>query len=136
MSSPSRGSPANYRHPSEGPRRCSSVAVAIITAPLQTSVLWTSSPSGLSLSHRALLCQARPLTSHLSPGGDNWFALSSGEEGRSRSQSVCKGSFGQKEKKHLVCLEHVQQCFYCKSVFSLPRLVFPLSSLFTVPYSI
>lgn len=45
---PSRGSPANYRHPSEGPRRCSSVAVAIITAPLQTSVLWTASPSGPS----------------------------------------------------------------------------------------
>lgn len=58
MSSPSQGSPGNYQHPSEGPRSCSSVAVAIITPLLQTSVLWTRSPSGLSLSHHAFLCQA------------------------------------------------------------------------------
>lgn len=101
MSSSSQGSTANYRHPSEGPRRSSSVATAIITAPLQTSVLWTASPSGLRLSHRALLCQPRPLTSHLSLLGDNWFAQSSREEARSQRRSVCTGSFGQWEESKL-----------------------------------
>lgn len=58
VSSPSQGSLGNYQHPSKGRCSCSSVALAIITLLLLTSVLWTRSPSGLSLSHHAFLCQA------------------------------------------------------------------------------
>lgn len=58
VSSPSQGSLGNYQHPSKGRRSCSSVAVAIITLPPLTSVPWARSPSGLSLSHHAFLCQA------------------------------------------------------------------------------
>lgn len=120
MSSLSRGSPANYRHPSEGPRRCSSVAVAIITAPLQTSVLWTASPSGLSLSHRALLCQARPLTSHLSPAGDNWFARSSREEAEDNQYA----------KGHLANEKNQSVSNTCGSVFYSKSFSFFKSCLF------
>lgn len=58
VSSPSQGSLGNYQHPSEGRCSCSLVAVVIITLPLLTSVPWERSPSGLSLSHHAFLCQA------------------------------------------------------------------------------
>lgn len=58
VSSPSHESLGNYQHPSEGRCSCSLVAVAIITLLLLTSVLWTRSWSGLSLSHHAFLCQA------------------------------------------------------------------------------
>lgn len=62
VSSPSQGSLGNYRHPSKGRCSRSLAAVAIITPPLLTSVHWTRSPSGLSLSRHAFLCQAWPLT--------------------------------------------------------------------------
>ena len=58
VSSPSQGSLGNYQHPSKGRCSCSSVAGAIITLPPLTSVPWARSPSGLSLSHHASLCQA------------------------------------------------------------------------------
>lgn len=58
VSSPSQGSLGNYRHPSKGQCSCSLVAVAIITPLLLTSVQRTRSPSGLSLSRHAFLCQA------------------------------------------------------------------------------
>lgn len=68
VSSPSQGSLGNYRHPSKG--QCSrSVAVAIITPLVLTSVQWTRSPSGLSLSRHAFLCQAWPLTPPLALWG-------------------------------------------------------------------
>lgn len=62
VSSTSQGTLGNYQHPSKGRCSCSSVAVAIITRLQLTSVPWARSPSGLSLSHHASLCQARPLT--------------------------------------------------------------------------
>lgn len=58
VSSPSQGSLGNYQHPSKGHCSCSSVAVVIITLPPLTSVPWARSPSGLSLSRHAFLCQA------------------------------------------------------------------------------
>lgn len=58
VSSPSQGSLGNYQHPSKGRCSCSSVAVVIITPPPLTSVPRSRSPSGLSLSHHASLCQA------------------------------------------------------------------------------
>lgn len=58
VSSPSQGSLGNYQHPSKGRCSCSSVAVVIITLPPLTSVPRARSPSGLSLSHPAFLCQA------------------------------------------------------------------------------
>ncbi|KAI4804391.1 hypothetical protein KUCAC02_026021 [Chaenocephalus aceratus] len=58
VSSLSQGSLGNYQHPSKGRCSCSSVAGAIITLPPLTSVPWARSPSGLSLSHHASLCQA------------------------------------------------------------------------------
>ena len=69
VSSPSQGSLGNYQHPSKGRCSCSSVAVAIITLPPLTSVPWARSPSGLSLSHHASLCQAWPLTPPMAPRG-------------------------------------------------------------------
>lgn len=61
VSSPSQGSLGNYRHPSKGQCSRSLAAVAIIML-LLTSVHWTRSPSVLSLSRHAFLCQAWPLT--------------------------------------------------------------------------
>lgn len=69
VSSPSQGSLGNYQHPSKGRCSCSSVAVAIITLLPLTSVPWARSPSGLSLSHHAFLCQAWPLTPPMAPQG-------------------------------------------------------------------
>lgn len=69
VSSPSQGRLGNYRHPSKGQCSRSSVAVAIITPLLLTSVQWTRSPSGLSLSRHAFRCQAWPLTSPLALWG-------------------------------------------------------------------
>lgn len=69
VSSPSQGSLRNYRHLSKGQCSCSLVAVAIITPLLLTSVQWTRSPSGLSLSRHAFLCQAWPLTPPLALWG-------------------------------------------------------------------
>lgn len=63
VSSPSQGSLGNYQHPSKGRCSCSLVAVAIITLPSLTAVHWARSPSGLSLSHHAILSQFWPLTS-------------------------------------------------------------------------
>lgn len=84
VSSPSQGSLGNYQHPSKGRCSCSSVAVAIITLLLQTSVLWTRSPSGLSLSHHASLCQAWPLTP---TQGSTGIICLLWETGRDRSES-------------------------------------------------
>lgn len=69
VSSPSQGSLGNYQHPSKGQCTRSLVAVAIITPLLLTSVQWTRSPSGLSLSRHAFLCQAWPLTPPLALWG-------------------------------------------------------------------
>ena len=69
VSSPSQGSLGNYQHPSKGRCSCSSVPAAIITLPPLTSVPWARSPSGLSLSHHASLCQAWPLTPPMAPRG-------------------------------------------------------------------
>ncbi|TNN44995.1 hypothetical protein EYF80_044800 [Liparis tanakae] len=58
VSPASQGTLGNYRHPSEDRCSCSSLAVAIITAPRLTSAPWARSPSGLSRSRQASPCQA------------------------------------------------------------------------------
>lgn len=69
VSSASQGSLGNYQHLSKGHCSFPSVAVAIITLPLLTSVQWAKSPSGLSLSRHVSLCKDWPLTPPMAPQG-------------------------------------------------------------------
>lgn len=90
VSSPSQGSLGNYQHPSKGRCSCSSVAAAIITLPSLTSVPWARSPSGLSLSHHASLCQA--LTSDPTHGSTGLICLLRDRKGQIGIPAECKSS--------------------------------------------
>lgn len=86
VSSPSQGSLGNYQHPSEGCCSCSLVAVVIITLSSLTSVHWTKSPVGLSLSHHAILRQSWPLTSPMTLQGS--FVYSQWQEKTDQNPSI------------------------------------------------